>query len=53
MPNCAMDFPTPLLQFFVAHSGIIVGVVFLMLTPAAAYPFSIVRVFAWAGCILL
>jgi hypothetical integral membrane protein (TIGR02206 family) len=49
-PNLRYGFPdVRFISFFVAHSGIIVGVVFLMLTRRLRpYPFSIVRVFAWS-----
>ncbi len=49
-PNLRYGFPDlRFISFFVAHSGIIVGVVFLMLTRRLRpYPFSIVRVFAWS-----
>ena len=49
-PNLRFGFPDlRFISFFVAHSGIIVGVVFLMLTRRLRpYPFSIVRVFAWS-----
>ncbi|MGZ4983064.1 MAG: YwaF family protein [Chthoniobacterales bacterium] len=49
-PNLHYGFPDPrFINFFVAHSGIIVGVVFLMLTRRLRlYPISIVRAFAWA-----
>ncbi len=49
-PNLRYGFPdVRFISFFVAHSGIIVGVVFLMLTRRLRpYPFSIVRVFVWS-----
>ena len=49
-PNLRFGFPElRFLSFFVAHGGIIVGVVFLMLTRRLRpYPMSIVRVFAWS-----
>ncbi len=49
-PNLRYGFPDlRFISFFVAHSGIIVGVVFLMLTRRLRpYPFSIVRVFLWS-----
>jgi len=49
-PNLRYAFPDlRFISFFVAHSGIIVGVVFLMLTRRLRpYPMSIVRVFAWS-----
>ncbi|MBA3881278.1 MAG: TIGR02206 family membrane protein [Chthoniobacterales bacterium] len=49
-PNLHYGFPDPrFISFFVAHGGIIVGVVFLMLTRRLRpYPLSIVRVFAWS-----
>src|SRR4051812_36082103 len=49
-PNLRYGFPDiRFISFFVAHCGIIVGVVFLMLTRRLRpYPFSIVRVFAWS-----
>ena len=49
-PNLRYGFPDlRFFSFFVAHSGIIVGVVFLMLTRRLRpYPMSIVRVFAWS-----
>lgn len=48
-PNLRYGFPDMrFIGFFVAHGGIIVGVVFLMLMrKLRPYPFSIVRVFAW------
>jgi hypothetical integral membrane protein (TIGR02206 family) len=49
-PNLRYGFPDMrFIGFFVAHCGIIVGVLFLMLTRRLRpYPFSIVRVFAWS-----
>ena len=49
-PNLRYGFPDiRFISFFVSHSGIIVGVVFLMLTKRLRpYPMSIVRVFCWA-----
>jgi len=49
-PNLSYGFPDwRFISFFVAHSGIIVGVVYLMLTRGLRpYPISIVRVFAWS-----
>lgn len=49
-PNLRYGFPdVRFISFFVAHCGIIVGVVFLMLTRRLRpYPMSIVRVFAWS-----
>lgn len=49
-PNLRYAFPDlRFISFFVAHSGIIIGVVFLMLTRRLRpYPISIVRVFAWS-----
>lgn len=49
-PNLRYSFPDlRFISFFVAHSGIIVGVVFLMLTRRLRpYPISIVRTFAWS-----
>lgn len=48
-PNLRYGFPdVRFISFFVAHSGIIIGVVFLMLTRRLRpYPISIVRVFLW------
>lgn len=48
-PNLSYGFPDlRFISFFVAHSGIIVGVVFLMLTRhLRPYPISILRVFGW------
>jgi hypothetical integral membrane protein (TIGR02206 family) len=49
-PNLRYAFPDlRFISFFVAHSGIIIGVVFLMLTRRLRpFPISIVRVFAWS-----
>jgi len=49
-PNLYYGFPDPrFIGFFVSHCGIIVGVVYLMLTRRLRpYPMSIVRVFAWS-----
>jgi hypothetical integral membrane protein (TIGR02206 family) len=49
-PNLRFGFPDErFFSFFVSHSGIIVGVVFLMLVHKfRPYPMSIVRVFAWS-----
>ncbi len=49
-PNLRYAFPDiRFISFFVAHSGIIIGVVFLMLTRRLRpYAMSIVRVFAWS-----
>ncbi len=49
-PNLHYGFPDlRFIGFFVSHCGIIVGVVFLMLTRRLRpYPISIVRVFAWS-----
>ncbi|MFN2508085.1 MAG: TIGR02206 family membrane protein [Chthoniobacterales bacterium] len=49
-PNLLYGFPDlRFISFFVAHGGIIVGVVFLMLTRRLRpYPMSIVRAFAWS-----
>lgn len=49
-PNLRAGFPDlRFFNFFVAHSGIIVGVVFLMLTQRLRpYPMSIVRAFLWS-----
>ncbi len=49
-PNLRYSFPDiRFISFFVAHSGIIIGVVFLMLTRRLCpYPMSIVRAFAWS-----
>ncbi|MDQ6622885.1 MAG: TIGR02206 family membrane protein [Verrucomicrobiota bacterium] len=49
-PNLRYAFPdVRFISFFVAHSGVIVGVVFLMLTRRLRpYPISIVRAFLWS-----
>jgi hypothetical integral membrane protein (TIGR02206 family) len=49
-PNLRYGFPDwRFISFFTSHSGIIVGVVFLMLTHhRRPYPFSIVRVWLWS-----
>ncbi|HMJ05403.1 MAG TPA: TIGR02206 family membrane protein [Chthoniobacterales bacterium] len=49
-PNLFHGFPDlRFISFFVAHGGIIVGIVFLMLTRGyRPYPISIVRAFVWA-----
>jgi hypothetical integral membrane protein (TIGR02206 family) len=49
-PNLRFGFPDlRFISFFVAHSGIIVGVIFLMLTRRLRpYAMSIVRTFAWS-----
>jgi hypothetical integral membrane protein (TIGR02206 family) len=49
-PNLRFGFPDwRFISFFTSHSGIIVGVVFLMLTRRyRPYPMSIVRVFLWS-----
>ncbi len=49
-PNLRYSFPDMrFISFFVAHSGIIIGVIFLMLTrQLRPYPMSIVRAFAWS-----
>ena len=49
-PNLHFGFPDfRFFSFFISHCGIIVGVVFLMLTRRyRPYPMSIVRVFAWS-----
>ncbi len=49
-PNLRAGFPDlRFFNFFVAHSGIIIGVVFLMLVcRLRPYPMSIVRAFAWS-----
>jgi hypothetical integral membrane protein (TIGR02206 family) len=48
-PNLRYGFPDfRFISFFVAHSGIIVGVIFLMLVRRyRPYPMSILRTFAW------
>jgi hypothetical integral membrane protein (TIGR02206 family) len=49
-PNLRFGFPdVRFFSFFISHSGIIVGVVFLMLIRRyRPYPMSIVRVFLWS-----
>lgn len=49
-PNLRYGFPDlRFISFFVSHSGIIIGVVFLMLTRRLRpYPISIARVFVWS-----
>src|SRR5881392_1289395 len=49
-PNLRFGFPDwRFISFFTSHSGIIVGVVFLMLTRKyRPYPMSIVRVWLWS-----
>jgi hypothetical integral membrane protein (TIGR02206 family) len=49
-PNLRYGFPDwRFISFFASHSGIIVGVVFLMLTQRyRPYPMSIVRVWLWS-----
>jgi hypothetical integral membrane protein (TIGR02206 family) len=49
-PNLRFGFPDlRFFSFFISHSGIIVGVVFLMLVhKLRPYPLSILRVFAWS-----
>jgi hypothetical integral membrane protein (TIGR02206 family) len=49
-PNLAYGFPDfRFFSFFISHCGIIIGVVFLMLTRGyRPYPFSIVKVFLWS-----
>jgi hypothetical integral membrane protein (TIGR02206 family) len=49
-PNLRYGFPDwRFISFFTSHSGIIVGVVFLMLTQRyRPYPMSIVRVWLWS-----
>ena len=49
-PNLRFGFPDwRFISFFTSHSGIIVGVVFLMLTRGyRPYPISIVRVWLWS-----
>jgi hypothetical integral membrane protein (TIGR02206 family) len=49
-PNLSFGFPDwRFISFFISHSGIIVGVVFLMLTRHyRPYPMSIVRTFIWS-----
>lgn len=48
-PNLPFGFPDlRFFSFFISHSGIIVGVVFLMLTRRyRPYPMSIIRAFLW------
>jgi hypothetical integral membrane protein (TIGR02206 family) len=49
-PNLPYGFPDwRFISFFTSHCGIIIGVVFLMLTRRyRPYPMSIVRVFLWS-----
>ena len=49
-PNLAYGFPDfRFFSFFISHCGIIIGIVFLMLTRKyRTYPFSIVKVFLWS-----
>jgi hypothetical integral membrane protein (TIGR02206 family) len=49
-PNLRFGFPDfRFLSFFISHSGIIIGVIFLMLTRRyRPRPMSILRVFAWS-----
>ena len=49
-PNLRFGFPDwRFISFFTSHSGIIVGVVFLMLTRGyRPYPMSIVRIWLWS-----
>src|SRR5437764_11525892 len=49
-PNLPFGFPDwRFISFFTSHCGIIIGVVFLMLTRRyRPYPMSIVRVFLWS-----
>ena len=49
-PNLRFGFPDwRIISFFTSHSGIIIGVVFLMLTRRyRPYPMSIVRTFIWS-----
>jgi len=49
-PNLHFGFPdVRFFSFFISHSGIIIGVIFLMLMRRyRPYPMSIVRVFAWS-----
>jgi len=49
-PNLAYGFPDfRFFSFFISHCGIIIGIVFLMLTRKyRPYPFSIVKVFLWS-----
>jgi len=53
-PNLRFGFPDwRFISFFTSHCGIIIGVVFLMLTRRyRPYPMSIVRVFLWSEFIL-
>ena len=48
-PNLPFGFPDlRFISFFVAHSGIIVGIIFMMLVhKSRPYPISIVRAFLW------
>lgn len=48
-PDLHYGFPDfRFFSFFISHSGIVIGVIFLMLTRRLRpYPISIVRVFAW------
>ncbi|MGI8820079.1 MAG: TIGR02206 family membrane protein [Chthoniobacterales bacterium] len=54
-PNLRFGFPDlRFLSFFVAHCGIILGVLFLMLTRRLRpYPLSILRAFAWSEAYFL
>jgi hypothetical integral membrane protein (TIGR02206 family) len=49
-PNLHFGFPDfRFFSFFISHSGIIIGVIFLMLTRRyRPHPMSILRVFAWS-----
>jgi hypothetical integral membrane protein (TIGR02206 family) len=49
-PNLAYGYPDfRFFSFFISHCGIIIGIVFLMLTRKyRPYPFSIVKVFLWS-----
>src|SRR5205085_10081266 len=49
-PNLPYGFPDfRFFSFFISHCGIIIGIVFLMLTRKyRPYPFSIVKVFLWS-----
>jgi hypothetical integral membrane protein (TIGR02206 family) len=49
-PNLAYGFPDfRFFSFFISHCGIIIGIVFLMLTRKyRPYPFSIVKAFLWS-----
>src|SRR5437016_13924533 len=51
-PNLAFGFPDfRFISFFTSHCGIIISVVFLMLTRRyRPYPMSIVRVWLWSEC---